>query len=117
MDFTTIPIMPKSFDDRIKQLLFLIHNIFEKYNIFYGLGYGTLLGAIRHHDRIPWDDDADIFIIENDEYKLKNINWNKLLPHQKNGTLFVKEETGWKVKLNEIIKNRYYIDQFLEVEE
>lgn len=42
------------------ELLRIVTNECNKLGLTYWLTYGTLLGAVRHKDFIPWDDDLDI---------------------------------------------------------
>ena len=48
--------------DLLYQLLCAFRDICEAEGIWYSLGYGTALGAVRHQGFIPWDRDADVLI-------------------------------------------------------
>lgn len=52
------------------EVLKYVSDICEKLGLRYFLAYGTLIGAVRHHDFIPWDDDIDIHMPRNDYEKL-----------------------------------------------
>ena len=44
------------------RLLMLVDRICREQQITYFIIEGTLLGSLRHHDVIPWDDDIDLII-------------------------------------------------------
>ena len=55
------------YKEAVKNLLSVIDDVCQKNNIHYFVNYGTLLGAIRHNGFIPWDDDIDISMTQ-EEY-------------------------------------------------
>ena len=44
----------------------MVHRVFEEHNIEYSLGFGSVLGSVRHKGFIPWDDDIDLFVFKKD---------------------------------------------------
>ena len=55
-----------------------VNNVCKKYNLNLMMGYGTLLGSVRHQGFIPWDDDMDFLMSRVDYEKLIDV-FNKEL--------------------------------------
>lgn len=55
------------------ELLKKFDEICKKFNIKYSIGFGTMLGAVRHKGFIPWDDDVDIIITRKEYEKLTKV--------------------------------------------
>ncbi len=54
-------------------LLRVLIDLCDRYNLRYWVGFGTLLGAVRHKGFIPWDDDLDVWMPREDYDKLLEI--------------------------------------------
>lgn len=61
----------KKLQSEILSLLVEFDRICRKHNIEYFLACGTLLGAVRHHGFIPWDNDGDV--------ELRRSEYNRLV--------------------------------------
>ncbi|MCR5670851.1 MAG: LicD family protein [Butyrivibrio sp.] len=72
MEFTTDN-TTKQIQDTIIKILKSFAGICEKHNLRYYLIDGSMLGAIRHHGFIPWDDDLDIAMPREDYEKFCKI--------------------------------------------
>ncbi len=55
------------------EIVKLFDGICRKYGLRYYLMYGTLIGAVRHKNFIPWDDDLDVVMPREDYVKLMHI--------------------------------------------
>lgn len=60
-------------------ILDVIDKVCAEHGIRYSLGYGSLLGAVRHGGFIPWDDDVDVMMPRADYERLIQI-WPSAAP-------------------------------------
>lgn len=57
----------------ILQALKEFDRVCRKYNITYFVGFGTAIGAARHHGFVPWDDDIDVCMMRQEYEKLRQV--------------------------------------------
>ncbi len=80
-DALTIEEMHNVTLDILKKIIWISNQI----GINYYVAYGTLIGAVRHHGFVPWDDDLDIIIPRDDYNKFVDyciLNKEKIFPFE-----------------------------------
>ena len=96
---------------QLKQLSMLeeIDRICQKHHIGYWLDGGTLLGAVRHKGFIPWDDDIDIAMRQEDLQRFIEV-----APQELPDTLYLQSrqtEPGYPSPVAKVRdKNSFYIE-------
>ncbi len=63
----------KKWNRKTVETFLFFKNICEKHKLTYFCAFGTLIGVVRHHGMIPWDDDIDVCMPRPDFEKFRNI--------------------------------------------
>lgn len=56
----------KQYKQKLIETFIAFDSFCKQHDIKYYAAYGTLIGAVRHHGLIPWDDDIDVFMKRED---------------------------------------------------
>jgi lipopolysaccharide cholinephosphotransferase len=97
---------------KMLEMLKIVDAICSKHQIHYWLDAGTLLGCIRHHGFIPWDDDADIAMPRKSYEKFLQVAPQEIPEHihlQKAGHVKNYYNLGAPLKIRD--KNSYYLEK------
>ena len=73
------PLTQKQVQQRLLIIWSEIEKVFHDAGVRYFLSFGSLLGAVRHQGFIPWDDDLDVHIHQ-DDYQMALSALDKNLP-------------------------------------
>ena len=100
-----------------KNILEAFHKQCERIGIKYSIGYGTLLGAVRHGGMIPWDDDIDVLVTRNDFETLCSLyNSNnctdkyQFVSHRNHPE--IKTKIGYFIDFNTITETAYKTSEY-----
>lgn len=98
------------------EVLEIIDAICQKHNIQYFADWGSMLGAVRHHGMIPWDDDLDITMKRPDYNKFLKVAKEEL-PESYHILNYRNDEDYWDV-MSRVVNTRYinidydFLDQY-----
>jgi phosphorylcholine metabolism protein LicD len=88
---TCLPLVSEGFVKDMENLVHKYQSAMTEEGIETWATCGTLLGIVRNIGQMPWDDDADFAIRDQDLHKFKKINWSKY------GLKVMKKRSWYKV--------------------
>lgn len=62
------------------EILYAVDDFCKEHDIKYFMAHGSLLGAVRHHSIIPWDDDVDLWMKRDDYEKFLSLSKKYFIP-------------------------------------
>ena len=99
-----------SIKNEVLNILIAFDCFCKKNNITYVLGYGTLLGAVRHKGFIPWDDDIDVVLTTDEYQKLRTLAVkNCFLDDNKRYQFAVPGDVNYCYSFMKVIDNKYVL--------
>ena len=78
--------------------------VFENHKLSYFLAFGSAVGAIRHGGIIPWDDDLDVIITEENEGLFLSKVRDELLKDKNIKIVEGRSNAVWDYKLVSVLK-------------
>jgi lipopolysaccharide cholinephosphotransferase len=82
----------EKFQVLIFELLQIVDSVCKKNNLSYWIDGGTLIGAVRHHGFIPWDDDLDLCLMKKDFDKLMLLLYEEIQQSPDKHLMFYKNK-------------------------
>lgn len=102
----------KGLQEYTLETLLLTQRFLNEHKLTFFLGEGTLLGAVRHHGFIPWDDDVDILMPREDYDKLVELAKQGMIPDELNFDALETNDKHWVLGAKmQLVRETPYIQE------
>lgn len=103
---------PDCCTEHLLELTLFVDDLLERHGIVHWLDYGTLLGAVRNGELIPWDGDVDLGILDRDVESVL-----RLAPEVEQAGYVIKTVSDAVVRISYSAINDAHVDLFAWREE